>query len=178
MPDAKLTINSRNYGAWSLRGWLLCKLAGLDVEVDVLPSHDPSSRAELMLLAPSFLVPRLTHGDVVIWDTLAIAEYLNEYRPEAGLLPTDTDGAGALPVDLGRDALRLRQPAIVAADEREGPSPRLPALGGRPGRHRPGDRDLAGQLRRTTAARTSTGRRPRWPTRCTRRSARGCSPTT
>jgi glutathione S-transferase len=90
MPDAKLTINSRNYGAWSLRGWLLCKLAGLDVEVDVLPSHDQSSRAELLLLAPSFLVPRLTHGDVVIWDTLAIAEYLNEYRPDAGLLPTDT----------------------------------------------------------------------------------------
>jgi glutathione S-transferase len=90
MPDAKLTINSRNYGAWSLRGWLLCEFAGLDLEVNVLGSHDPSSRAELMLLAPSFLVPRLTHGDVVIWDTLAIAEYLNEYRPDAGLLPIDT----------------------------------------------------------------------------------------
>jgi glutathione S-transferase len=90
MPDARLTINSRNYGAWSLRGWLLCKLADLDVDVDVLPSDDVASRAELMLLAPSFLVPRLTHGDVVIWDTLAIAEYLNEYRPDAGLLPTDT----------------------------------------------------------------------------------------
>ncbi len=89
MHDAKLTINSRNYGAWSLRGWLLCKLAGLDLEVHVLPSHDPSSRAELMLLAPSFLVPRLTHGDVVIWDTLAIAEYLHELRPDAGLLPAD-----------------------------------------------------------------------------------------
>ena len=90
MPDAKLTINSRNYGAWSLRGWMLCKLVDLDVDVDVLPSDDASSRAELMLLAPSFLVPRLTHGDVVIWDTLAIAEYLNEIRPDAGLLPTDT----------------------------------------------------------------------------------------
>ena len=90
MADAKLTINSRNYGAWSLRGWMLCKLVDLDVDVDVLPSDDAASRAELMLLAPSFLVPRLTHGDVVIWDTLAIAEYLNEIRPDAGLLPTDT----------------------------------------------------------------------------------------
>jgi glutathione S-transferase len=90
MPDAKLTINSRNYGAWSLRGWLLCEFAGLDLEVNVLGSHDPSSRAELMLLAPSFLVPRLTHGAVVIWDTLAIAEYLHELRPAAGLLPADT----------------------------------------------------------------------------------------
>lgn len=89
MADALLTINSRNYGAWSLRGWLLCKFAQLDVDVRVLPSDDPSTRAELMLLAPSFLVPTLTHGDVVVWDTLAIAEYLHELRPEAGLLPTD-----------------------------------------------------------------------------------------
>jgi glutathione S-transferase len=89
MADATLTINSRNYGAWSLRGWLLCELAGLEVDVRVLPSDDPSSRAELMLLAPSFLVPRLTHGNVVIWDTLAIAEYLHEWNPDAGLLPSD-----------------------------------------------------------------------------------------
>ena len=90
MPDASLTINSRNYGAWSLRGWLLCKLACLDVDVTVLPSDDPSSRAELTLLSPSFLVPCLTHGDVVVWDTLAIAEYLDEQRPDAGLFPADT----------------------------------------------------------------------------------------
>jgi glutathione S-transferase len=89
MADAILTINSRNYGAWSLRGWLLCELAGLEVDVRVLPSDDPSSRAELMLLAPSFLVPRLTHGNVVIWDTLAIGEYLHEWNPDAGLLPSD-----------------------------------------------------------------------------------------
>ena len=89
MADAILTINSRNYGAWSLRGWLLCELAGLEIEVRVLPSDDPSSRAELMLLAPSFLVPRLTHGNVVIWDTLAIGEYLHEWNPDAGLLPSD-----------------------------------------------------------------------------------------
>jgi glutathione S-transferase len=89
MADALLTINSRNYGAWSLRGWLLCKFAHLDIEVRVLPSDDPSTRAELMLLAPSFLVPTLTHGDVVVWDTLSIGEYLHELRPDAGLLPSD-----------------------------------------------------------------------------------------
>jgi glutathione S-transferase len=44
-------------------------------------------RAELLLLSPSFLVPRLTHVGVKIWDTLAIAEYLNELKPEAGLIP-------------------------------------------------------------------------------------------
>jgi glutathione S-transferase len=86
--QATLTINSRNYGAWSLRGWLLCKFAGLDFSVDVVDSHDPDVRAELLLLSPSFLVPRLRHDDLVIWDTLAIAEYLHESQ-DTSLLPED-----------------------------------------------------------------------------------------
>jgi glutathione S-transferase len=89
VPDATLTINSRNLGAWSLRGWLLCRFAGLDVEVQRLPPRDAAARAELLLLSPSFLTPRLEHGDVVVWDTLAIGEHLHEARPQARLLPDD-----------------------------------------------------------------------------------------
>jgi glutathione S-transferase len=84
---ATLTINSKNYGAWSLRGWLLCQFSGLDFDVHVVGSSDPSVRAELLLRSPSILVPSLEHDGVVVWDTLAIAEYLHEVRPEAGLLP-------------------------------------------------------------------------------------------
>jgi glutathione S-transferase len=87
MAEATLTINSKNYGAWSLRGWLLCKMAGLDFEEHMVPADDPSTRAELLLLAPSFLVPCLTHGDIKVWDTLAIADYLHELKPNAGLMP-------------------------------------------------------------------------------------------
>jgi len=86
---ATLTIASKNYGSWSLRGWLLCKMAGLDFEERQTPSDDPSTRAELLLLSPSFLVPCLTHDGVKVWDTLAIAEYVNELKPDANLLPTD-----------------------------------------------------------------------------------------
>jgi glutathione S-transferase len=89
MAKAKLTISSKNYGSWSLRGWLLCKLAGLDFEEDAIPSDDPSTRAELLLLSPSFLVPCLRHDGIAIWDTLAIAEYLNELMPAAGLIPQE-----------------------------------------------------------------------------------------
>ena len=89
MPKATLSIASKNYGSWSLRGWLLCKMASLDFDEVVVSSDDPSTRAELLLLSPSFLVPCLTHNDVKIWDTLAIAEYLNEIKPEAGLIPKD-----------------------------------------------------------------------------------------
>jgi glutathione S-transferase len=89
MAKALLTISSPNYGSWSLRGWLLCRMAGLDLELKVMPADDPATRAELLLLSPSFLVPRLEHDGIQVWDTLAIAEYLNELRPEAGLLPAD-----------------------------------------------------------------------------------------
>jgi glutathione S-transferase len=89
MAKATLTITSKNYGSWSLRGWLLCKMAGLDFDEEILPADDPSMRAELLLLSPSFLVPRLTHNGVAVWDTLAIAEYLSEELPESGLLPKD-----------------------------------------------------------------------------------------
>jgi len=89
MATATLTINSKNYGAWSLRGWLMCKLAGLEIEEVVLSSDDPQTRAELLLLSSSFLVPRLEHDGVTVWDTLAIGEYLNERFPDAQLLPTE-----------------------------------------------------------------------------------------
>ncbi len=61
MAQATFSISSRNYGSWSLRGWLLCKLAGIDFEPVMVDSDDPSVRAELLLLSPSFLVPCLTH---------------------------------------------------------------------------------------------------------------------
>jgi glutathione S-transferase len=89
MASAALTIASKNYGSWSLRGWLLCKLAGLDFEEQSVASDDPSTRAELLLLSPSFLVPCLTHNGIKVWDTLAIADYLDETFPKAGLIPKD-----------------------------------------------------------------------------------------
>jgi glutathione S-transferase len=87
MPEALLTISSKNYSSWCLRGWLMCRLAGLEVAEEVVPPDDPAARAELLLLSPSFLVPCLTHDGAKVWDTLAIGEYLTEVRPEAGLLP-------------------------------------------------------------------------------------------
>lgn len=89
MGNTTLTISSRNYSSWSLRGWLLTKFSGLSFEVIVVPVDDPATRAELLLLSPSILVPCLVHDGVKVWDTLAIAEYLNELKPEAALLPRE-----------------------------------------------------------------------------------------
>src|SRR5260370_28361622 len=89
MTATSLTLASKNYGSWSLRGWLLCKMAGIEFTEEIIPSDDPSIRAELLLLSPSFVVPCLTHNGVKVWDTLAIAEYLHEIEPEARLVPDD-----------------------------------------------------------------------------------------
>ena len=89
MAKATLTISSKNYSSWSLRGWLLAKCAGLEFEEEVTAPDDPSARAELLLLSSSTLVPCLRHEGATVWGTLAIGEYLNEIMPQAGLLPDD-----------------------------------------------------------------------------------------
>lgn len=87
MAKAVLTISSKNYSSWALRGWLLCRFSGLDFQEKRVSADDPQMRAELLLLSPSFLVPRLECEGLTVWDTLAIGEYLHELFPKAGLLP-------------------------------------------------------------------------------------------
>ena len=87
MAKATLSISSKNYSSWSLRGWLLAKFSGLEFEEVAVPPDDADARKELLLLSPSILVPCLTYEGIKVWDTLAIAEFLHEIRPKAGLLP-------------------------------------------------------------------------------------------
>lgn len=89
MAKTTLTISSKTYSSWSLRGWLLARFAGLEFDEVLVPPDDPAVRAEILLLSPSILVPCLRHQGVTVWDTLAIAEYLNEIKPKARLLPED-----------------------------------------------------------------------------------------
>ena len=86
---ATLTLSSRNYSSWSLRGWLLARFAGLPFEEVMVSPDDADVRKELLLLAPSIRVPCLTHDGAKVWNTLAIAQYLDDVRPAAGLLPDD-----------------------------------------------------------------------------------------
>ncbi|MCV0438105.1 MAG: glutathione S-transferase [Hydrogenophaga sp.] len=86
---AVLTISSKNYGAWALRGWLMARMAGLAFTEKVISPDDPAMKAEMLLLSASMRVPALEHDGIHVWDTLAIGEYLNEIKPKAGLLPAD-----------------------------------------------------------------------------------------
>lgn len=91
MAPATLIISSRNYSSWSLRGWLLARMSGLAFTVQTTEVDDAAARAELLLRSSSILVPCLIHEGISVWDTLAIAEYLNEVKPEAGMFPAERE---------------------------------------------------------------------------------------
>ena len=101
----------------------MARFAGLDFDEVMVSPDDADARKELLLLAPSIRVPCLTHDGAKVWNTLAIAQYLHEVVPEAGLLPDGPDRPRALPLGQRRDELGLRQPARLAADEPEGALP-------------------------------------------------------
>lgn len=77
----KLYLGNRNYSSWSLRGWLALKLSGLPFEAVQVSLAGGSPNARILAVSPSGLVPCLHDGDVVVWDSLAIAESLAERVP-------------------------------------------------------------------------------------------------
>ena len=87
MADFTLVIGNKNYSSWSLRGWLMAKIAGIDFEEIVVPLDLPETQSTIRKYSPSGRVPVLLHRGLAVWESLAIAEYLNELKPEVGLWP-------------------------------------------------------------------------------------------
>ena len=95
MGNYTLVIGSRNYSSWSLRGWLALRMAEVSFEERVITFERADRTEAINAQSPSGLVPVLYHGDLVIPDSLAIAEYIAERHGQAGLWPDDP-GARAL----------------------------------------------------------------------------------
>ncbi|MDP1645717.1 MAG: glutathione S-transferase family protein [Thiobacillus sp.] len=111
MTPLTLVIGNKNYSSWSLRPWLVLRQAGIPFEEVRIPLYRPESAALLTAWSPSGKVPALHDGDIHVWDSLAICEYLHERFPEQGLWPADA-GARAVArsvsaeMHAGFDALR------------------------------------------------------------------------
>jgi glutathione S-transferase len=82
-----LYIGNKNYSSWSLRAWVLLRAAGVAFSEQKILLSRPDSSARIRAVSPNGRVPCLHDGDKVVWDTLAIAEYLAERHP--GLWPAD-----------------------------------------------------------------------------------------
>ena len=86
---ATLYIGNKNYSSWSLRGWLLARLSGLDFQEHVIPLDTPDTKAQVRAVSPSGMLPCLHRGSAVVWDSMSIAEYLHEHFPQSGIWPRD-----------------------------------------------------------------------------------------
>ena len=137
----KLYIGNKNYSSWSMRPWVLLKQAQIPFEEVKLrfDSFDPGStfKAAAHAVNPVGKVPALVDGDLAVWDTLAIAEYLAEQFPDKHLWPADkADRARARSVcaemHSGFGALRSHCPMNIEAS--------LPAVGQLVWRDQPGVR--------------------------------------
>jgi len=126
----KLYIGNKNYSSWSMRPWVLMKQAGIEFEeVKVRFDSFASSsnfKREILRVNPTGRVPVLVDGDLVVWDTLAIAEYLAEQFPEKRLWPADRKArarARSVSAEMhsGFGALRSHFPMNIEAS--------LPAIG-------------------------------------------------
>jgi glutathione S-transferase len=130
MSEYTLVVGNKNYSSWSLRGWLAAKQSGIEFEEIVVRLSEPDLKPDLLEHSPSGLVPVLKHQDRVIWESLAIIEYLAEQREEARLWPAD-DGARAFArsvsaeMHAGFRALRSNMPMNLRKS--------LPGKGRRPG---------------------------------------------
>ncbi len=93
MNSLTLTIGDKNLSSWSLRPWLLMKETGIAFTEETILLDRPETRSILKEKSPSGLVPFLTHAQggesIQLWDSLAIAEYLNDLYPEKNLWPED-----------------------------------------------------------------------------------------
>jgi glutathione S-transferase len=110
-----LVVGNKNYSSWSLRGFLAARAAGVAFDEALVRLSEPGSKDELLKHSPAGKVPVLKHGDRVIWDSLAIIEYLAEVRPQAGLWPADPGARAharsvAAEMHAGFGALRAAMP--------------------------------------------------------------------
>jgi glutathione S-transferase len=120
MAELTLYIGNKNYSSWSLRPWLALKQAGIAFDEVVVPLYRPQSKAAILAFSPSGKVPALKRGALLVWDSLAICEYLAEAFPAARLWPSDPAAraaarAASAEMHSGFQALRAQLPMNVRA---------------------------------------------------------------
>ena len=108
----RLIIGNTNYSSWSLRPWIAMKAAGIAFEDTVISLDAPDFKAQITALSGAGKVPVLLDGDVRVWESLAIIEYVAEKFPAAGLWPAQENArahARAVAAEMHAGFLPLRR---------------------------------------------------------------------
>lgn len=83
-----LYIGNKNYSSWSFRPWMALTGCGIDFEERLIPFDFDAGNPRIREISPTGRVPVLYHGDICVWESLAIIEYAAEIFPDAGIWPT------------------------------------------------------------------------------------------
>lgn len=118
-----LIIGNKNYSSWSLRPWLALKMAGIAFDEQRIALYEAGSKDEILRFSPSGKVPCLidrARGTLVVWDSLAICEYVNEQHADGALWPADVGAraqarAACAEMHAGFTALRQQLPMDARA---------------------------------------------------------------
>ncbi|MCK3778386.1 glutathione S-transferase family protein [Ensifer sesbaniae] len=134
MTGLTLYVGNKNYSSWSMRPWMAMTAAGIDFEEVVIPFDFAAGNPDIRAISPTGRVPLLRHGDLLVWESLAIIEYVAELFPDAGLWPADRQARararsycmemlsgfralrGACPMNIRRGKRALEVDADVRAD--------------------------------------------------------------
>ncbi len=124
MTTLKLIIGNKNYSSWSLRPWLLMKQSGIEFEEELLQLGTDEFRQRTAEFSANGCVPVLLHDERIIWDTLAIVEYLAELFPEKNLWPGDAEArafarSSVAEMHSGFSALRNEMPMNIRGDHQD-----------------------------------------------------------
>ena len=84
-----LVIANKAYSSWSFRPYILMRYFGIDFEEVTIPLGEPTTREQILRYGPGGKCPALIDGDLTIWDSLAIIEYLAESWPHLNIWPSD-----------------------------------------------------------------------------------------
>lgn len=128
MEKLTLYIGNKNYSSWSFRPWIAFAACGIDFEERLIPFDFPGGNPRIREVSPTGRVPLLQHGELKVWESLAIIEYVAELFPEAGLWPKNAaDRAVARSVSMemlsGFGALRGACPMNMRRPRRTIPLP-------------------------------------------------------
>ena len=123
MRQLTLVIGNKNYSSWSLRSWFLLKEMEIQFDEVVLKLNTDDFEQRIGEYSPSRRVPVLRDGDYLIWDTLSIAEYLNERFPEKNIWPVKLENrilARSISAEMhsGFHAIRAHMPMNCRAKDR------------------------------------------------------------
>ncbi len=121
MPKPVLAIANKNYSSWSLRPWLALRHAGIPFEEVVVYLDQPETHDTIARYSPSGRLPALHHGAIVVWDSLAIIEYVNEAFVEGRLWPTSASAramARAVSAEMHSGFVALRGRCTMSFRER------------------------------------------------------------